>query len=390
MDSKKKSTATAGLLLQSIIARATDDNNFVLMASLDLSAAFDLVNQSLLMKRLNILGLPKDLVKLIEVWLKDRQFYVEVNGVSSRVYGSNDGTIQGSVLGPVLYAIFVSPIFDLTNLTNFADDNYVIEINAHVNDLIVNMEKKLEMITKWLKDSGLVVNESKTELCMFHCNDSPTITIKFQNLDIKSTKFMNVLGVTFDSKLNWSYQVSNAISKSNKALCALRLIKRYMSPQVMKSLLTSNYYSILYYNCQIWLSPNLCHESKQQLLSASANALRSCIKLHNPFISFESIHKHFKQSTPVQVGAFVMSLLLYHIFNETNYTKDWLIFSNQIVMTGRQVKFDILRANKYKIGMNILANKLYAIKHKIELVTLNLPYEQYKRRMKLIFKPNET
>ena len=114
------------------------------MASLDLSAAFDLVNQSLLMKRLNILGLPKDLVKLIEVWLKDRQFYVEVNGVSSRVYGSNDGTIQGSVLGPVLYAIFVSPIFDLTNLTNFADDNYVIVINAHVNDLIVNIEKSLK------------------------------------------------------------------------------------------------------------------------------------------------------------------------------------------------------------------------------------------------------
>ena len=62
----------------------------------------------------------------------------------------------------------------------------------------------------------------------------------------------------------------------------------------------------------------------------------------------------------------------------------------QIVMTGRQEKFDILRCNNYKIGMNILANKLYAIKQKIELVVLNLPYNQYKRKMKLIFKPNET
>ena len=139
-----KSTATCGLLLQSIIARATDENNYVLMASLDLSAAFDIVNVGLLLKRLRILGLPKDLVKLIEVWLTDRQFYVEVNGLSSPVYRSNDGTIQGSVLGPILYAIFVSPIFDLTDLTNFADDNYVIEINAKINELIINMEKGLK------------------------------------------------------------------------------------------------------------------------------------------------------------------------------------------------------------------------------------------------------
>ena len=384
---KNKSTATAGLLLQSIIARAADDNNYVLMASLDLSAAFDLVNIGLLIERLRVIGFPKDLIRLIEVWLKDRKFYVEINGVSSRIYESNDGTIQGSVLGPVLYAIFVSPLFDLTQLTNFADDNYIIDFNSHVNVLIINMQQRLEMITKWLKDSGLIVNESKTEICMFHRNDTQTVTVMLQDKLITSKKHMNVLGVTFDSKLNWRQQVSNTIAKSNKAICALKLIKRYMFPHEMKQLLISNYYSILYYNSQIWLSHALCHESKQQLLSASANALRSCINLRNPFISFEAIHKHFKQPTPVQIGNYAMSLLLFGIYNAIEQTPDWLSFTTQIIMTGRQRNFDILRSNNFKIGLNILPNKLYSIRNSVSLDYLDLPYHQYKTKMKLLFKP---
>ena len=69
-------TATAGLTLQSLIARALDDNKYVLMASLDLSAAFDIVNVPLLVKRLRLTGLPNDVVELIEIWLRERYFYL--------------------------------------------------------------------------------------------------------------------------------------------------------------------------------------------------------------------------------------------------------------------------------------------------------------------------
>ena len=85
-----------------------------------------------------------DLVKLIEIWLTKRKFYLELDGQVSHVLESEDGTIQGSVLGPILYAIFVSPLFDLANLTNFADDNFILEFNAKVNELIPNMEKSLK------------------------------------------------------------------------------------------------------------------------------------------------------------------------------------------------------------------------------------------------------
>ena len=287
---KSKSTTTAGILLHSLIVHATDSDNYALMASLDLSAAFDLVNVRLLIRRLRILGLPMDLVKLIEVWLTERKFYVELDGEVSHVLDSEDGTIQGSVLGPILYAIFVSPLFDLANLTNFADDNFILEFNSNINDLIPNMERKLEMITKWLKDSGLKVNENKTEICLFHRNDTQIVSLSLQGQVIKSKKSMNVLGVTFDSKLNWSIQTANAISKANKSLYAIKMISKFLNFNEIKSLLISNFYSTLYYNSEIWLSHLLDQNSKQMLLSASAKALRLTMPFTNRFISFEEIH----------------------------------------------------------------------------------------------------
>ena len=77
------------------------------------------------------------------------------------------GNIQGSILGPLLYSICVSALFHLTTLTNFADDNFIITLGSKIPELIENLQRDLEMIRKWLKDSGLVVNESKTELCLF-------------------------------------------------------------------------------------------------------------------------------------------------------------------------------------------------------------------------------
>ena len=65
------------------------------------------------------------------------------------------------------------------------------------------------MITKWLCDSALVVNDSKTEICLFHEHDQQKIHLQIGDTAISSKSFMNVLGVTFDSKLNWQIHVNN-------------------------------------------------------------------------------------------------------------------------------------------------------------------------------------
>jgi hypothetical protein len=114
---------------------------------------------------------------------------------------------------------------------------------------------------------------------------------------------MNVLGVIFDSKLNWKEHITNAIFKSNKTLHTIRMIKKYFNPQDLKILLNSYYYSVLYHNAEIWLTPSFYTGPKQQLLSASANAIRTCLNYPSPYISFDNIRKEFKKSTPEQMSS---------------------------------------------------------------------------------------
>ena len=159
-----RGTSTLSLDLQSMIGRAMDKNEYALLSSLDLSAAFDLVDVKLLIKRLQIIGLTDDVINLIKEWLSNRSYYVDIDGDTSTIFGLLLGTVQGSILGPILYTICVSQLFDEFCMLAFADDTFIPSWNVSLPLLIDDMQKKIEGITKWLKKSGMVVNQSKTEL----------------------------------------------------------------------------------------------------------------------------------------------------------------------------------------------------------------------------------
>jgi hypothetical protein len=95
-------------------------------------------------------------------------------------------------------------------------------------DLIVDKEASLEAIAKWLWGLGLTVNYSKNELCLFHQLDQPHIKITIFNSEIKSQNTINVLGVLFNTKLQWLAQVSNATLKANCSIHAIKMINIFL------------------------------------------------------------------------------------------------------------------------------------------------------------------
>ena len=113
--------------------------------------------------------------------------------------------------------------------------------NQDLNRLKTEFETKLTQIIKWLKDSGLKINENKTELCLFHRNDHEPITITINGTNLTSKSSMNVLGIQFDSKLSWNDHVNKTINKAKKAYHAIKLIQKYFTTTELKGLLTSNY-----------------------------------------------------------------------------------------------------------------------------------------------------
>ena len=112
-------------------------------------------------------------------------------------------------------------------------------------------------VAKWLKMSGLKVNELKTEVCIFHRKEKIEVEIDLDGYLIKSKETISILGMTFDCHLDWNVQINNAVKNSNKSLFALKLIRNYFTLNEMKDLLTSLYFSLLFYGSEVWHLPNL-------------------------------------------------------------------------------------------------------------------------------------
>ena len=229
------------------------------------------------------------------------------------------------------------------------------------------------------------VNESKTDLCLFHRGDSAPITLNLYGKTIKSNKSINILGVIFDSKLQWAEHVAHALKKSMKALNAIRLIKRFFTHKELLGLITSNFFSILYYNAEIWQLPSLKSTLKQKLLSASARALRVSTKVIDFYQSFNMLHTSCKRALPEMFMKYKLALCLYKLYNESFNSIEFAQLNFNQVLTGRQENFKIIRNNVYKVGLNSLSNRLHFINDQIPLNWLNCSFGTYKIRCKSLF-----
>ena len=144
----------------------------------------------------------------------------------------------------------------------------------------------------------------------------------------------------------------------------------------MRTHLDAHFYSVLYYNTVIWLTPTLSSDLKKSLLSISANALRSCLMYGGFDISFDSIHKTHKKCTPIQIMYYQMSLSLFKTLNNNDHELSYetVTVLDAIICSRRQLKFQILRNFNDTIGLNTTANKLYHLNDLIGLDKLNLTF----------------
>ena len=247
------------------------------------------------------------------------------------------------------------------------------------------MEIKLEKIILWLTKSGMVVNEAKTDLCLFSRNDCPPVILNVNGKYIISKQFINILGVSFDSKLQWCSHIAATSNKALKALNAIRIIKKKFNKKEFLELVTANVFTILYYNSEIWHIPSLKTDLKQKLISISARAIRTCMYFPDNMISFEQIHKMNNRAMPNAIMMYKHAIQLFKIYNATEYTMDWLILNFNQIFTSRQSSFMMLKSNEKKVGINILANRLSIVNGKIPFEWLNYSLPTFKMHCKKLF-----
>jgi hypothetical protein len=372
-----RSTVTALKEIQSQIARKIDEGHYVAMGSLDLSAAFDVVDINLLMKRMITLGLPTDWIELLETWLRDRAAFVEVLGHRSMLYDVNIGTVQGSILGPVLFSLFVSPVFGLYNIIAYADDTYTITSATTKENAVVELGKALTNISLWFKSSGLKVNEEKTEIAIFYKNNCNPSDLLVNGINVRTKNTIKVLGIMMDTTLTWHEHVSNAVQNTQSKIHAIRRIQRFFQNDEILQLLKTYCYPSLYYASSVWLSPSLNTKLKSKLFSASGKIL-SIIEIN----SYKNLHKKFTRATPEMWQNYELAISLYNLNLTQLPLADWEILQKNTLRNRRSTKLHFTSTNKLRCGQNVLPNRFKAITNRIDASWLSLSKETYKQKCK--------
>ena len=150
-------------------------------------------------------------------------------------------------------------------------------------------------------------------------------------------------------------------------------------------LVTSNFYSVLYYNSDSWHLPSLKPALKQKLLGASAKALKTCVSRFNMNMSFENIHILCERATPEQIMKYKMALSLFKLYNTDYNSLEFTLQNFNQVFTSRQMTFKTLKSNRTKIGLNSLANRLHHINSKVPFEWLNNSFETFKIKCKKLY-----
>ena len=189
-----------------------DKNEIPFSIFLDLSKAFDTLDHTILLQKLKHYGIGGKALNLCESYLSNRTQYVEINGVKSGALPITTGVPQGSILGPLLFIIYINN-FSLASqvftFISYADDttlfstvsNFTSTPNIDPNCLI---NEELFKINEWLEINKLSLNIAKTKFMLFHMHNKKvnTLTPKIINTIIEKVEEFNFLGLTLDTHVN--------------------------------------------------------------------------------------------------------------------------------------------------------------------------------------------
>ena len=275
---ERHSPNLALMLLVDNISRALEDGDYVLGLFLDFSKAFDTVNHDILFTKLEFYGVRGVALNLFKSYLSGRQQFVEYNGVSSTKRDIVCGVPQGSILGPLLFLIYINDlahasvkIFSIL----FADDSNLFLSGKDPNQLIRTMNEELIHIVKWLQVNKLSINLKKTHFMIFRRRKVKIVLkekIVINNVKISQVEKTKFLGVIIDHNLTFINHMKYTKGKIAKAIGILYRGKKFFNDITMKTLYNVFVYPYLMYCVEVW--GKNCDSYLEPVLKKQRHALR--------------------------------------------------------------------------------------------------------------------
>ena len=262
---KNISTSDALVHLTELIYKSLDHKKHHISILIDLKKAFDTMNHNILLRKLELYGIRHLPLMWIESYLRDRPSCVGLGGANiSNINISNIGIPQGSIIGPILFLIYINDLPNIStniNTTLFADDTTISISDNSFNDLIQKTNTELAKIHDWTISNRLTINVDKTETLLFtnRPNDNNGNCIQLNETDINFTPSCKFLGTFIDNKLTFSKHINHILGKLSRGAGILYKIKDQLPTRARINYYYGMLYPFLSYNILVWGSTYETH-----------------------------------------------------------------------------------------------------------------------------------
>ena len=235
---KGHSCCTALLKMVDDWRLALDSKKITGSIAIDLSKAFDSICHNLLLAKLRAYGLNNNAIAFLQSYLTDRQRRVKFHGKFSEWCPVKCGVPQGSLLGPLLFNIFLNHLNfagQISSLRLYADDTTTYGSDCDIINLEISLNLDLNILVTWFSQNYLIVNSTKTQgMKLGGHTHVPEFFIGETKVELANS--LKILGVTIDNKLTYCEHISNMLKKVYAKISVLRRLKRLMPCNVSLSL----------------------------------------------------------------------------------------------------------------------------------------------------------
>ena len=269
---KNCSTSMGVLNLVNTIINSIDDRKYCLGVFLDLSKAFDTIDHVILLRKLEHYGVRGVPLNWFKSYLDNRMQFVVVNGVRSQSRNVKCGVPQGSVLGPLLFLVYINDIINsqLFTYSLFADDTCLLYHHKNMHNLILTANVEVCNVFQWFCCNKLLLNTSKSQYVVFRSNGKKIpnnidpLTIGGHQID--RSQSVRFLGVTLDDHLSWKEHLSNVCTKVSRSVGVISKLRFFLPQHTLVTLYNAIVMPHLMYCNVAWGNTYRSHINKLQVL----------------------------------------------------------------------------------------------------------------------------
>ena len=236
-----------------------DKSGFVGTILMDLSKAYDCLPHDLLIAKFEAYGIDTPGLNLLLSYLSNRKQRTKVNSSYSDWYDIIRGVPQGSILGPLLFNLFINDLFlfvEKTNICNFADDNTIYRRDKDLDIVLEDLQYDMKILLNWFKINSMKPNPKKFQFMILGKTSRLPVILNINHIKIRESQKVVLLGLTIDNCLTFKDHIDTLCRNASYKLHALRRIRKYLTPEKAKLLYNAfissqfNYASIIWMFCR--------------------------------------------------------------------------------------------------------------------------------------------